>query len=52
MTFTTLKAKPGDLVLNDDGLAVGRINKDLTEDNRWTADGKCSIANGFLKATG
>ena len=51
MTFTELKAKPGDYVFNDAGLAVGRINKDLTEDNRFTAFGKCSIANGFIKAT-
>lgn len=52
MTYTELKAKPGDLIFSDSGLAVGRINVDLTEDNRWTADGKCSIANGFIKASG
>ena len=52
MTFTELKAKPGDYVYSDKGLVVGRINNDLTEDNRWTAEGKCSIANGFIKAAG
>lgn len=52
MTYNQLKAKPGDYIFNSIGLAVGRINTDTTEDNRWTADGKCSIANGFIKATG
>ena len=52
MTFTELKATPGDYVFDTDGLAIGRINIDLTEDNRFTAFGKCSIANGFIKASG
>ena len=51
MTYTELKAQPGDYVFDKDGLAIGRINNDLTEDNRFTAFGKCSIANGFIKAT-
>ena len=51
MTFTELKAKPGEYVYNKDGLVVGRINNDLTEDNRFTAFGACSIANGFIKAS-
>ena len=52
MTYTELKAKPGSYIYNDSGLAVGRINNDLTEDNRFTAFGKCSIANGIIKASG
>ena len=52
MTYTELKAEPGSLVYSNAGLVVGRINNDLTEDNRWTANGKCSIANGFIKASG
>ena len=49
--YTELKAQPGDYVFSDSGLVVGRINNDLTEDNRFTAFGKCSIANGFINAT-
>lgn len=47
--FNSLGAKPGELVFNKDGLAVSRINKDGTEDNRWTAEGECSMANGLIR---
>ena len=50
--FNDHGASPGDYVYNDDGVAIGRINKDLTEDNRFTADGKCSQANGVIKTSG
>lgn len=53
MTYTQLKAKPGDYVWNEDQVQfVGRINKDGTEDKRFSQGGLCSLLNTILEQTG
>tara|TARA_R110002012_G_scaffold307077_1_gene512367 strand:+ start:1586 stop:2491 length:906 start_codon:yes stop_codon:yes gene_type:complete len=53
MTHTQLKAKPGDYVWNEDQVQfVGRINKDGTEDKRFSQGGLCSLLNTILEQTG
>ena len=53
MTFTELKAKPGDYVWNESQVQfVGRINKDGTEDKRFSKGGLCSMLNNIIAETG
>lgn len=53
MTFTELKAKPGQYIWNENQTQfVGRINKDGTEDKRFSRGGVCSMLNNIIKETG
>lgn len=53
MTYTTLKAKPGEYVWDEEAIQfVGRINIDGTEDKRFSKGGLCSLLNTILEETG
>ena len=53
MTYTQLKAKPGEYVWDEEATQfVGRINKDGTEDKRFSKGGLCSLLNTVLEETG
>jgi hypothetical protein len=53
MTYTELKAKPGQYVWDEDKIQfVGRINKDGTEDKRFSKGGLCSLLNTIIETTG
>lgn len=53
MTFTELKAKPGQYVWDEEKIQfVGRINKDGTEDKRFSKGGLCSLLNTVIEETG
>ena len=53
MTYTALKAKPGQYVWDEELIKfVGRINKDGTEDKRFSQGGLCSLLNTIIEDTG
>lgn len=53
MTFTELKAKPGEYIWDEQKIQfVGRINKDGTEDKRFSKGGLCSLLNNIIETTG
>ena len=53
MTYTELKAKPGEYIWDEKEVQfIGRINKDGTEDKRFSKSGLCSLLNNIIKETG
>ena len=53
MTYTLLKSKPGEYVWDEQRIQfVGRINKDGTEDKRFSKGGLCSLLNNIIESTG